>query len=207
MNRIILPLALLLAATPALAHHPMGGEAPQTLAHGLISGLAHPVIGFDHLAFIVLVGLAAALSGRIVAGPLSFILATVGGTFVQLAGIALPLAEVVITGSVVLVGALLVSGRMVAGPLALVGFAVAGLFHGWAYGEAVIGSEPMPIVAYLAGFAMIQFAIAAGIARLTTAVLATPEGRLHGRIAAALCCGVGLAFLVETLEGMIFAVA
>lgn len=203
MKRILLLPAALVAASPALAHHPMGGEAPQTIFHGLLSGLAHPVIGIDHLAFIVLAGIAAAAAGRSLTGPLVFIAATVAGTFIQLGGLALPLAELVIAGSVVVLGALLVMGRQVSGVPALGGFALAGLFHGWAYGEAVIGSEPMPIVAYLAGFAVIQFAIAAGIARLAVPLLVRPSGTMQVRIAAAVCVGIGLAFAVENLESLI----
>ena len=41
---------------PALAHHPFGGETPRTIAEGLLSGLGHPVIGLDHLAFTVAIG-------------------------------------------------------------------------------------------------------------------------------------------------------
>lgn len=193
----------LLAAGPALAHHPLGGEAPQTIFHGVLSGLAHPVIGIDHLAFVVLAGLAAAIAGRGLSGPLAFILATLAGTFIQLGGIELPLAEVVIAGSVVVLGALLVMGRQVSGPVALVGFALAGLFHGWAYGEAVVGSTPMPIVAYLTGFGVIQFLIAAGVARFAGPVLAQPQGAMQARLAAAVCAGVGLAFLVEATEHLI----
>ena len=37
----------------AIAHHPMGGNTPSTLWEGLLSGVGHPIIGFDHLAFIV----------------------------------------------------------------------------------------------------------------------------------------------------------
>jgi urease accessory protein len=202
MKRLLLPLALL-AASPALAHHPMGGEAPQTLFQGLLSGLAHPVIGLDHFAFIVLAGIAAALMGRGLTGALAFVGATVAGTFVQLAGVTLPLAELVIAGSVVVLGALLVSGRNLSAPVALGGFAVAGLFHGWAYGEAVIGSEPMPIVAYLVGFGLVQTAIAWGVAQLTTRSLANPNGALQARIAAAVCLGVGFAFAFEHVEGML----
>jgi urease accessory protein len=53
---------LILAATGggAEAHHAMGGTTPQTLAQGLLSGLAHPVIGLDHLAFTLAAGLLAA---------------------------------------------------------------------------------------------------------------------------------------------------
>lgn len=199
----LLYLPLLMAAAPAMAHHPMGGEPPQTLVQGLLSGLAHPVIGIDHLAFIVLVGLAAAGAGRLIAGPAAFIGATMAGTALHLAGIDLPLAEIVIALSVVALGALLVAGRRVAGGAALGGFALAGLFHGWAYGEAVIGSEPMPIVAYLAGFAAIQFAVAAVVARLAAEIATNPARALQARIAAAVCLGVGLTFAVEQLEGLI----
>lgn len=202
MTRFFIAPALLLAS-PAVAHHPLGGEAPQTVFHGLVSGLAHPVIGLDHLAFVVLVGLAAALAGRSLAGPFAFIAATLAGTAVHLAGVMLPLAELVITASVVGLGAALVMGRQVAGPVALAGFAVAGLFHGWAYGEAVIGSTPMPVFAYLLGFGVVQFAIAAGVALLAGRMLQQGQGALQARLAAAVCMGVGLAFLFETVEHMI----
>lgn len=203
MTRFLI-LAALLAASPALAHHPMGGEAPQTAFHGLLSGLAHPVIGLDHLAFIVLVGLAAAGAQCRTVGPAVFIGATLAGTFVHLAGVTLPLAEVVIAASVVVLGALLFHGRQARGVVALAGFAFAGVFHGWAYGGAVIGSAAMPIVAYLVGFALVQFAIAAGVARLASAATGTAEGLIRARGAAAVCLGIGLVFLVEQAERFAF---
>lgn len=199
----LLAASILFLASPALAHHPLGGDAPQTILHGLLSGLAHPVIGIDHLAFVVLVGLAAALAGRVLAAPMAFIGATLLGTAIHLAGVILPGAELIIAASVVILGGLLLLGRKVAGPLALIGFATAGLFHGWAYGEAVIGSTPMPIFAYLLGFGAIQFTIAVGIAILGGTLLAKAEGRMHARLAAAVCMGVGLVFAFESIEHMI----
>ncbi|MCA8926750.1 MAG: HupE/UreJ family protein [Alphaproteobacteria bacterium] len=200
----MLILVAVLAASPALAHHVSGGVAPQTAFHGLLSGLAHPVIGLDHLAFIVLVGLAAAGTHRRIVGPAVFIGATLAGTLVHLAGVTFPLAEVVVAASVVVLGALLFHGRQVRGAVALSGFAFAGLFHGWAYGGAVIGSAPMPIVAYLIGFALVQFAIAAGVARLASAAVGTAEGLIRARGAAAVCLGIGLVFLVEQAERFAF---
>ena len=196
---------VMLSALPAHAHHPMGGAAPETLFQGLLGGLAHPVIGTDHLAMIVLVGLAAASAGRLLAGPFMFIAATMMGTMVHLAGVTLPLAEAVILASVIAVGALLVMGRSLGGTLALAGFAVAGLFHGWAYGAAVIGAEPMPIASYLAGFGLIQLAIALGTARVAMLLASRPNGFVHARIAAAVCLGVGLAVAAETLEAVLLA--
>lgn len=57
---------LLLASTcAALAHHAMGGQLPQTFGQGLLSGIGHPVIGVDHFAFVVAVGIVAALAGHL----------------------------------------------------------------------------------------------------------------------------------------------
>lgn len=203
MKYLAIPFALL--ATPVLAHHPMGGTTPETFVQGALSGLAHPVIGIDHLAMVVLVGLAAAAAGRTLLAPAAFILATMVGTLLQVAGLTLPLAEVVILASVIVVGGLLVAGRTLAGRQALAGFAAAGLFHGWAYGETVIGAAPMPIVSYLMGFGAIQFAIAFAVAHAAGWLAARPNGALHARLAAAVCLGVGLALMGETFEAALIA--
>ena len=194
-----------LIATPALAHHPMGGAVPETLWHGLLSGLGHPIIGVDHLAFVIAVGLAAAFTPRRFATPLAFIAATIAGCLLAYGGIALPLVEIVVTGSVVLVGALVLSGRAVPGLAYVAIFAVAGLFHGGAYAEAIIGAEATPLVSYLAGFAAIQYAIACGAVWLTRSLWKADTARaLQPRLAGAVTAGIGAAFLIENLEGLIF---
>lgn len=162
--RLFTGLSALVIATPALAHHPMGGETPGTIMDGLLSGIGHPIIGLDHLAFVVAVGIAAALTPHRFVLPLAFIVATVAGTLIHLAAVSLPFPEAVIALSVAAIGFVILSGRDV-GPLVLGGlFAVAGLFHGFAYGEAVFGAETTPVLVYLAGFAVTQYliAIAAG---------------------------------------------
>ena len=45
---------------------------------------------------------------------------------------------------------------------AMVLFGLTGLAHGYAYGEAIVGAEIPPLLAYLAGFTLVQFAIALG---------------------------------------------
>jgi len=197
--------ALLLAASPVLAHHPMGGTTPQTFAHGLLSGIGHPIIGFDHLAFVVAVGLASVFTANRWLTPLAFIAATVAGCLLTVGGIALPVAELVITGSVVVVGALVVSGRVVPASAYAAIFAVAGLFHGWAYGEAIVGAEATPLLAYLGGFSVTQYAIALGCGwAVTTLARADGPAHLTPRLAGAVAMGVGLAFLIENIEGLIF---
>jgi urease accessory protein len=196
---------VLASSGAALAHHPMGGQTPDTLLNGVLSGIGHPIIGMDHLAFVICVGLAAAfVAGRYVT-PLAFSAATVAGCAAMLSGIALPYAEIVITGSVVVLGALILTGRSLPVP-ALVGlFAVAGLFHGSAYGAAIVGAETTPLAGYLIAFAATQYAIAIAAGWVATAVWkAADASALKPRLAGALMAGVGFAFLVENVEGMMF---
>jgi urease accessory protein len=155
----------LLAAAPALAHHPMGGMTPQTMAQGLLSGIGHPIIGIDHFAFLVV----AALLAFTVTGvarwllPVAFIGGTVAGTLIHVQALDIPAAELLVAASVLAGGALVVSGRRFgAGALALL-LAGAGVFHGYAYGEAIIGADQTVLGSYLAGFALIQYAVIAGL--------------------------------------------
>lgn len=198
--------ALATSAGPALAHHAMGGETPNTLASGLISGLAHPVIGIDHLAFVVAAGIAAAFAGNRLLSPLAFVAATVAGCLLQVGGVALPAVEIVVAASILLLGAVVLSGRTIGAPALLGLFAVAGLFHGWAYGESIVGAESTPLLAYLAGFAAIQYAIAVGTGHLVRRVWqsATPAA-VRPRLAGAVAAGIGFAVLVENLESLLFA--
>ena len=78
---------------PAFAHHVMGGGLPSTAWQGLLSGLGHPIIGIDHLAFIVAIGLMSDLVARIVLLPLLFVLGTVLGCFIHVQGYDLASSE------------------------------------------------------------------------------------------------------------------
>ena len=195
-------LPLLLAAAPAFAHHPMGGAAPETFMHGLLSGIGHPVIGIDHFAFVVAVGLAAAFMRNVWAPPLAAVTGMAAGCLLTVGSVALPMVEPVIALSVLLLGGMVLFGRGLPAPAAALLFALAGLFHGAAYGEAVIGAEPTPVLAYLVGLAVVQMAIALGTAFLVRGVWkAGSAAALQPRLAGAVCAGIGLAFTVEALEG------
>jgi len=196
---------ILTSASAAFAHHPLGGMTPTTALHGFLSGIGHPVIGFDHLAFIIGVGLIAAFHKARFMMPAAFVAGTVGGTMLMLATVALPMAEVVITASVIAVGVVAMRGRVTDIRAAAALAAGAGLFHGWAYGAAVVGAETTPVIAYLLGFGVVQFAIAAGVAALAIRVWkALDAGAIQPRLAGAVVAGVGLTYLVEIVEPIIF---
>jgi urease accessory protein len=193
--------AVTLAATPAMAHHAMGGEMPTTLAQGLLSGVAHPVIGVDHLVMIVAIGLFAGIKRQGLALPIAFCLAAMAGTGFHLLSMSLPGAELWVTGSVLILGLLmLVQERLnLAAIFGLVG--LAGLFHGYAYGESIFGVEGTPLVAYLVGFTAIQMAIGVG-----TAQVAKTMDVAKFRSAGFMVVGVGFALFVSQLIAIVLPV-
>lgn len=143
---------------------------PATFVEGLLSGLAHPMIGPDHLLAIIAVGL---LSLGVSNGgwlAAMFVSSTLIGTGLHLARVDVPAAEVLIAGTVVLFGLLVLSlrtddRRSWLARLAPVGI-IAGALHGYAYGEAIVGAGPHPLVAYLIGFCIIQTCVVLAIRRL-----------------------------------------
>lgn len=184
-------------ATPAIAHHPFGGAAPQTIFSGLVSGIGHPVLGFDHLAFIIAVGLVAAMLRRGIAIPLTFLLAAVAGTGLHLAEMNLPISELVIAFSVLLFGLLVIARRELNTTAVIALTALASVFHGYAYGEAIVGAEPTPLVAYLVGFTLIQGAIIAATYLLSKRAIGKDKsaGILSVRQAGFAVCGAGAILL------------
>jgi urease accessory protein len=129
--RIAATAAALIALTGAAAAHTGHGETS-----GFVHGFAHPVGGLDHVLAMVAVGLYAALLGgrALWLVPASFVGVMAIGGALGIAGAAVPLAEIGIALSVVVLG-LAVAFRISLPTLAataLVGFFA--IFHGHAHG-------------------------------------------------------------------------
>ena len=191
-------------ATPALAHHPFGGETPTNFIGGFLSGLGHPIIGLDHFAFVVAVGLLAILQRKFgILIPVAFAVTTALGTLIHLQSIDLPLPEIVIALSVLVIGIALGWGKSFNPVLLLLLSAIAGIFHGFAYGEAIFGAEMTPLSAYLLGFVSIQLvvsAIAYYVGRLTIGNIERHKF-LALRFAGCAIAGIGMAFLSGAIFG------
>jgi urease accessory protein len=198
MRRQFFALSLMaLLPLPAAAHHPMDGAMPQTLWQGFASGIGHPVIGLDHLAFLLAAGvLAAALprgeAFRAIAG---FLAAGMAGLALHMAGIGIGMTEALVAASVLLAGLALLIAKRVSARALLLGFALAGLFHGHAFAEAVIGAEATPIIAYLSGLAVIQGGLMLGAMAVAGATRAPWLRPAMGAAASF----AGLGFLVVAL--------
>ena len=195
MYRIgLVAIFALLMADPAFAHHVMGGRTPSTFGEGLLSGLGHPVIGIDHLAFLVAVGVVAGLAGLNLLLPTLFVAASAIGVALHVKGVNIPGAEVMVAASVIVAGALVARGAVSSTALWGALFAAAGLVHGYAFGESIFGAETTPLAAYLIGLVVIQGALAIGIAALTRRLAADA---IAPRLAGAAIAGIGLAVLVQ----------
>lgn len=196
-------ISLLTMATPAFAHHPLGGRLPTNAFEGLLSGIAHPVIGFDHLAFVIAAGLVGTLFKRGVIIPVAFVLASLGGTGLHLLLMDLPAPELVISASVLVFGIVLAWGRSFNLTLVVALGAIAGLFHGYAYGEAVVGADMTPLFSYLIGFSGIQLAISLSAWKLGSVWQKhnATQGLLRLRFIGFTLCGLGAAFLSGVVLG------
>lgn len=203
----IASLLIFSIAPNASAHHAFGGKTPTNLFEAVVSGFAHPIIGLDHFAFVVASGIMAiGLAGGIFI-PVAFILATMLGTGIHLMGVNLPFPEIIISASVLLFGLLLtirsyennIKSIYTFLPIALA--AIAGIFHGYAYGEAIVGAEMTPLVGYLLGFAVIQLAIATG-AYLGGSILCEKlNPKYFTRFVGSAIAAVGVVFLSSAVLG------
>lgn len=208
MKRLLIITAAAWSA-PALAHHPLAGQPMSTFADGVLSGVGHPLLGFDHLFFVVLVGIAAVYTGRALVAPLAYLAAMAVGVLLMTYAVALPGIEAMIGLSLLVLGGIVLSGRALRMPIALALFSVAGLFHGSAFGEAMAAAEAgaatQVLAGYLLGLSALQYALSIGAGWVALNVWKASESTaIEARLAGAVVAGVGLFLTLETLEGAAF---
>ncbi|MCX7620651.1 MAG: HupE/UreJ family protein [Acidimicrobiales bacterium] len=179
-------VATLVAASPASAHTGLP-------ARGVVDGLAHPLLGLDHLLAMVAVGvLAATARNRRIAWltPIGFIAGMMIGGLLGFAGVDVPFVEVAIASSVVVLGTLIIGRTENSGlwlPLVAMAF---GSMHGYAHGaELPEGAAPS---AYMAGFVASTAALHLSGTALGVALRRAPAVRIA---AGALIASVGVLVL------------
>ncbi|MGB3554353.1 MAG: HupE/UreJ family protein [Jannaschia sp.] len=207
MKRLLSAAALATMASPAMAHHPLGGLPMETFAHGLASGIGHPVLGFDHLFFVLAMGIAASFTARRATAPFAYVAAMLAGCALAISGLTLPAAEAMIVLSLLVVGFAVARGRALSGNTALVLFAGFGLFHGAAFAGALTGQEGGASVAVLAGYliglAAIQYALALAAGYAARGLLGGTASTINARLAGAMVAGIGVFLGLEMAEGPI----
>lgn len=194
MRRQILALILtafsfIFATSAGLAH---SGEGP---TGGFVSGMTHPIFGWDHVVAMVAVGLWGAVLGRpaIWILPIVFPLVMAFGAALGVAGISVPFIETGIALSGVVLGLLIVF--FVKTPMAIAAILVGlfAIFHGHAHGTEL--PEAANPISYAVGFV-----IATGLLHLFGILFGTlmahDAGKWVVRAGGAVIALVGAAFLV-----------
>jgi urease accessory protein len=134
---VILAAAFFLGAGTASARDLMGGSTPPTFARGLFSGVGHPIISPDYLAFLLALGIAVGVFRLSFINPLLFVAAMICGVVMHVAGLYLPAADLVVSVSVLIAGLMLIIEERIPPAWWMSVFVAAGLFHGDSYGDSI----------------------------------------------------------------------
>lgn len=158
--KTLLPLAAALISGATLAHP--GGEH----VHGLLAGVAHPLLGIDHLLVMLAVGIWSAQQAgqRAWLWPVAFVLAMLAGSLLGMTGVQLSWLETGIATSALVLGLLVATAaRLPLLPGAVLCAAMASL-HGMAHGAELpadanaalfgLGFLAATALLHLAGFAL-----------------------------------------------------
>lgn len=167
----------------------MGDSSQLTGWTGLISGIGHPLLGPDHLLFL----LAIAFIGlkRPVAWILPMLAIGLGGSlisqFIPLPDAVAPWAEALVSLSLVVEGLIALSVAPAAWLLPLFGL------HGFLLGSTIVGAEPTPLLAYFCGLLIGQGVLLALVCSLSQTVISR-LGEQGRRLGAGIWIGIGIAF-------------
>lgn len=182
-------VAAFASTDPALAH--TGLEHAVSFA----SGFKHPWTGLDHMLAMVAVGLWAGLNGgrALWAWPAAFVGVMAAGGAIGIAGVPMPMVELGILASVIVLGLLVLTAAKL--PLALGAALVAAfaLLHGHAHGAELPAQAAA--VTYAAGFALAT-ALLHGVGLGVAYLGGSDAGRLLVRGAGALVAVAGVALAV-----------
>ena len=178
-------------ADPVFAHHPFGiGDITElSVWQALLSGIGHPLLGPDHLLFILGIALVGLKRSKKWVIPLLAV-GLAGSALVHLQplpDLLVPWAEVLVSLSLAIEG-LIVLNRMSTKWL-LPMFAL----HGYLLGNTIVGAEPTPLIGYFLGLLLAQ----AGLLLLVMAVSQRIINWLgaNGRLlTAGIWIGIGSAF-------------
>ncbi len=188
----LLALAALTATASGAAAHTFGAHGA-----GFAQGIAHPLGGIDHLLAMVAVGLwAAQLGGRALwAVPASFVAMMAVGGVAGMLGAPLPLVELGIAGSLVVLGILVALAARLPVAVSAVLVGLLALFHGHAHGSEL--PEATSALAYGLGF-VVATASLHGLGIAIGTLLRRDAGRLLLRLGGAGIAASGL-LLAATL--------
>lgn len=137
--------ALLFIAFSALSTGAGAHVGAHSHSHGdFTAGFLHPLLGLDHLAAMVAVGVWSALAARragpgLLWGPTGFAALLLAGAVLGMQGVSVPAVEPMIAASLLASGLLVASRLRVPGLVAALSVGVFAVFHGAAHGYELAG--------------------------------------------------------------------
>ena len=185
---LLVSIAFLTSALPVSAHT---GEG---YGGGFVAGFTHPILGWDHVAAMVAVGIWGAFLGApaIWILPVVFPLVMAFGAVAGIVGIPIPAIETGIALSAVVLGLMIVFAARPPIWLAAVIVGAFAIFHGYAHGTELPAT--VNAFAYAVGFV-----ISTGLLHLSGIAFGLlvrwPAGRVAVRGAGGLIAFAGMAFL------------
>jgi urease accessory protein len=189
-------LALTLAIVPGVAY---AHDGTNLALGGFLSGLVHPVLGYDHLLAMLSVGiLSAQIGGRAIwTVPATFVSVMAVGGLLGLIDIGLTATEFGIAVSLVILGSVIAAERRLSILVAMVGVGFFAIFHGYAHGSEV--PETAEPFLYALGFLM-----GTALIHITGVVIGDisrhyERGKIILRVGGALIALIGLLFVFGVL--------
>ena len=190
---VVASLGLVAASlfSPAHAHHPfgMGDSTDLSALQGLLSGIGHPLLGPDHLLFLLAIAFIGLQRPR--AWVLPLLVAGLGGSvlsqFIPLPDAVAPWAEALVSLSLAAEGLMALTVASTSWLLPLVGL------HGFLLGSTIVGAEPTPLLTYFLGLLLGQAALLLAVTNWSKALLER-IGAQGQRLGAGIWIGIGMAF-------------
>tara|TARA_B100001540_G_scaffold304524_1_gene314384 strand:+ start:750 stop:1370 length:621 start_codon:yes stop_codon:yes gene_type:complete len=192
LHKLLLTALLLLAAAGAHAHQATG------VTGGFVSGFVHPILGWDHVAAMVAVGLWGAVLGgsAIWLLPVVFPLVMAFGGALGVMGIPLPSVEIGIAVSALVLGTMVLFSARPPLWIAALLVGVFAIFHGHAHGTEL--PDAVNPLAFSIGFVL-----ATGLLHLCGILISLLSrwrlGRALVRAGGAIIALAGTLFLLRAL--------
>ena len=190
---VLVPLFFLLTVliNPTFAHHPfgMGDSSDLSFWQALLSGIGHPLLGPDHLLFMLGIAFVGLKKTKKWVIPL-LVVGLAGSGLVQLLplpDLITPWAEALVSLSLVIEGLIVLN--FINSKWLLPMFAL----HGYLLGSTIVGAEPTPLVGYFMGLLLSQVALLLLVTTVSQRILnwLGANGRL---LTAGVWIGIGSAF-------------
>ncbi len=179
-------------ADSALAHHPFGmgnNSSELSIWQALLSGVGHPLLGPDHLLFMLGIGFVGLKRTKNWVIPLLSV-GLVGSAVVQL----LPLPDLIAPWAEALVSlSLTIEGLIALNLLSSKWLIPMFSLHGYLLGSTIVGAEPTPLIGYFLGLLLAQGSFLLIATTLSKRIInwLGSNGRL---VTSGVWVGIGLAF-------------